>query len=148
MRYMISLIVALLTLPACFDTDGTPAQPGGRENIFAAEAFIDAFYSFNSTDLESALSSAEESIPSIIYYQGWAEGGNYEIVNRLPCTVKDIDLVSCSITVKDDLAGALDIDFNVTDTFEISLSDGIIKSVKTSSNDPQVYYDAENWVRR
>jgi hypothetical protein len=148
MRCMIGLIIALLTLAACFDSVETAAQPDNQENIFAAEGFIDAFYSFDSTELKSALSSAEESIPSIVYYQGWAEGGNYEIVNRMPCTVKDIDLVSCSITVKDDLVDALDIDFNVTDTFEISLSDGKISSAKNSSNDPQVYFDAADWVRR
>jgi hypothetical protein len=147
MRCMIGLIIALLIITACFDSAQTATQPGQEENLFAAEAFIDVFYSFNSTELESALSSAEESIPSIVYYQGWAVGGNYEIVNRMPCKVKDIDLVSCSITVKDDLVGALDIDFDVTDTFEISFSDGRISSVKNSSNDPQVYFDAADWVR-
>ena len=148
MRCMIGLIIALLTLAACFDSVETAAQPDNQENIFAAEGFIDAFYSFDSTELKSALSSAEESIPSIVYYQGWAEGGNYEVVNRIPCKVKSVDLISCSITVKDDLVGALGIDFNVTDTFELSFSDGRISSVKNSSNDPQIYYDAENWVRR
>ena len=147
MRCMIGLIIALLTLAACFDSVETAAQPDNQENIFAAEGFIDAFYSFDSTELKSALSSAEESIPSIVYYQGWAEGGNYEVVNRIPCKVKSVDLISCSITVKDDLVGALGIDFNVTDTFELSFSDGRINSVKFSSNDPQVYFDAENWVR-
>ena len=103
MRCMIGLIIALLTLAACFDSVETAAQPDNQENIFAAEGFIDAFYSFDSTELKSALSSAEESIPSIVYYQGWAEGGNYEVVNRVPCKVKSVDLISCSITVKDDL---------------------------------------------
>ena len=148
MRCMIGLIISLLTLAACFDSVETAAQPDNQENIFAAEGFIDAFYSFDSTELKSALSSAEESIPSIVYYQGWAEGGNYEVVNREQCKVKSVDLISCSITVKDDLIGALGVGFDVTDTFEISFSDGRINSVTHSSNDPQVYFDADNWVRR
>ena len=145
---MIGLIIALLTLAACFDSVETTSQRDNEENIFVAEAFIDAFYSFDATELKSALSSAEESIPSIAYYQGWAEGGNYEVVNRAPCKVKSVDLISCSITVKDDLIGALGVGFDVTDTFEISFSDGRINSVTHSSNDPQVYFDADNWVRR
>ena len=43
---------------------------------------------------------------------------------------------------------ALGIDFNVTDTFEISFENGEIKSVETSSDDMQVYYDAAEWVKR
>ena len=41
---------------------------------------------------------------------------------------------------------ALGIDFNVTDTFEISYSDGEIDAVETSSNDLQVFGDAREWV--
>jgi hypothetical protein len=41
---------------------------------------------------------------------------------------------------------ALDIDFNVTDTFELSFADGEIDSVETSSNDLQVFWDAREWV--
>jgi hypothetical protein len=144
---MVGVIIPLITLTACFDSVETATEPDREENVFAAEAFVDAFYSFSSAELRSALSSAEESIPSIVYYQGWAKGGNYEIVNRMPCKARGVSLVGCSITVKDDLVGALGIDFNVTDTFEISFSDGKINSVKNSSNDPQVYYNAESWVR-
>ena len=41
---------------------------------------------------------------------------------------------------------ALGIDFYVTDTFEVSFSDGEIDSVETSSNDLQVFWDARQWV--
>lgn len=41
---------------------------------------------------------------------------------------------------------ALGIDFHVTDTFHLTFSNGQIISVATSSNDPQEYYDAEQWV--
>ena len=44
--------------------------------------------------------------------------------------------------------GALGIDFDVTDTFHLSFSEGQIVSVQTSSNDLQVFLDAEKWVWR
>ena len=147
MRPMIGAAVAFLMLAACGDSVESETELDNPQKISAAEAFIDAFYSFNQVALEVTLSSAEESIPSIGFYQGWAEGGNYEIVDRMPCEVRSVELISCSITVKDDLIGALGVDFNVTDTFHLTFSDGSIVSVETSSNDPQVFYDAENWVR-
>jgi hypothetical protein len=54
--------------------------------------------------------------------------------------------VRCSITVEDDPMLALGIDFNVTDTFTISFTNGVVSAVETSSNDLQIYYDARNWV--
>ena len=41
---------------------------------------------------------------------------------------------------------ALGIDFNVTDTFALSFAEGEIASVETSSNDLQVFWDAQEWV--
>ena len=138
-QFLASLVVAL-TLTGCNDSDD--------KNLAAAEMFVGAFYSFNAQKLEATLSHAEDSIPSMVFYQGWAEGGNYQIVNRMPCKSENAESVSCSITVKDDHMGALGIDFDVTDTFHFSLSEGRIISVRNSSNDLQVYLDAEKWVRR
>ncbi len=42
---------------------------------------------------------------------------------------------------------ALGIDYNVTDTFEISFMSDEITAVETSSDDLQIYYDARDWVR-
>ena len=44
--------------------------------------------------------------------------------------------------------GALGIDFDVTDTFHLSFSERKIVSVRNSSNDLQMFYDAEKWVWR
>ncbi len=122
--------------------------------IKKSEKLIDAFYSFNSKRLNSRLAMASSSKPLIIFYQGWAKAGNYKIIKRMPCKKektaaerKNKDLqVSCSITVKDDLMKALDIDFNVTDTFHLSFRNSILYKVTTSSNDLQVFRDAEKWV--
>ena len=147
-RGIIVAIVAAVSLTACDNPVDRRIQIDDEESISVAEVFVDAFYSFDSIELEAVLSSAEASVPSIVYYQGWAAGGNYEIVKRMPCKVTNAGLVNCSITVKDDLIGALGIDYNVTDTFELSFSDGKIISVETSSDDPQLFWDAQEWVKR
>lgn len=119
-----------------------------EKNFAIATDFIDAFYSFNGDSLELLLSQATESQPSILYYQKWAECGNYEIIKRSDCIVKNDSQVICPITVKDDLIGTLKIDFNVTDIFLLTIIDGHIQSVQTSSNDPDMYYEAKEWVRQ
>lgn len=124
MRFRVVSTVAVFALFACGDAEETGKQHGAEADLSVAEVFVDAFYSFEPTRLEAALSHASESVPSIIFYQGWAEGGNYEVVNRMPCTSANPGRVTCSITVKDDLIGALGIDFNVTDTFDLSYCRG------------------------
>jgi hypothetical protein len=147
MRYLFVLSIVLLTHIACINSTIAATLSGNDQHVLAAEKIIDAFYSFDSEKLKSALEPAKSSIPRIVYYQGWAKGGNYKIVNRVPCEAKSENMVSCSITVKDDLIGALGIDFNVTDTFEFSLHNGKVIYVKTRSNDPQLYRDAISWVK-
>jgi hypothetical protein len=136
------ILLATLMLTSCVSS----VQVGS--NITQAEALIDAFYSFDENRLEPFLESAESSAPKILYYQGWAEGGNYKIVERKVCEEKTPSMVSCSITVQDDPMLALGIDLNVTDTFNITFSDRQITSVDTTSNDLQVYHDAGAWVMK
>lgn len=143
---LLFVIVTALLLSACGKPEVPPSNDVENADLVTAEKFVDAFYSFDAQELESTLSSAEESIPFIVYYQGWAAGANYTIVNRMPCSQDEEESVSCSITVKDDLMGALGIDFDVTDTFHLSFSEGKIISVRTSSDDIQVYWDAQDWV--
>ena len=138
--------VIALSLIACGKLADPLDHQSSDQLITTAETFVDAFYSFDPDALQAALSTAEDSIPSILFYQGWAEGGNYEVMERMPCNIENERTISCSITVKDDLIGALGIDFNVTDTFHLTFSDGQIVSVTNSSNYPQAYYDAQEWV--
>jgi hypothetical protein len=137
------LAIAVLLVSCERSADQTPDD----KTIAAAELYVDAFYSFDPNELRDVLSSAEESLPKMLFYQGWAKGGNYEIVERMPCELGEEETINCSIIVRDDLIGALGIDFNVTDTFHISVSGGQIMAVNNSSNDPQAYWDAETWVR-
>ena len=137
MRRLCVLLVAGLVLGAC---------GGGSDPLETAEEFVDAFYSYDPAALEDALESAESSQPSILFYQGWAEGANYRVVDRMACTPNLEDRVECAITVEDDLIKALNIDFNVTDKFFLSFTDGEIVSVRTSSNDPEAIGQAFEWV--
>jgi hypothetical protein len=66
--------------------------------------------------LKLSLSYAEESQPSILYYQKWAECGNYKSIKSLLTVMKNDSLVICPV-IRDDLMGALQLDLNVTDTF-------------------------------
>jgi hypothetical protein len=119
-----------------------------RSNIDIASEFIDAFYSLDGDTLKSILTHAKESQPNILYYQKWAECGNYKVIARNDYIIKNDSLVLCPITVKDDLISSLGLDFNVTDTFHITITRGQISSVQTSSNDPDLYYEAKEWVNQ
>ncbi|MGK0223146.1 MAG: hypothetical protein ACI9ON_002389 [Limisphaerales bacterium] len=127
---------------------GCSNAPALDADLVKAEAFIDAFYSFNPNRLRSMLEAAPESVASIMYYQGWAKGGNYKILQRGVCIANADHVISCSITVQDDPVLALKTGFNVTDTFTLTFADGQIVAVETSSNDQPVYFEARKWVER
>jgi len=121
----------------------TPVSP-----VTIANKFIDAFYSFNRDSLQSMLSVARESQPNILYYQKWAECAHYHVIDRDHYFEQNDSVVIVPVTVKDDLMGALEIDFNVTDTFHITIRNGSIRSVTTASNDLDEYYKAKEWVKQ
>ena len=140
-------LAILLIICGCKSPSKTESATDQAINTDIANKFIDAFYSFNRDTLVSLLSYAIESKPSILYYQRWAECGNYEIMQKNAFIERNDSLILCPITVKDDLIGSLNIDFNVTDTFHLTIINGHIHSVQTSSNDPDIYYEAKEWVR-
>ncbi|MCW5515702.1 hypothetical protein [Muriicola sp. Z0-33] len=116
-------------------------------NTDIATAFIDAFYSFNKDSLQATLTHADGTRDNILYYQKWAECGNYKVVKRNNFIKKNDSLILCPITVKDDLIAALEVDFNVTDTFHLTIVNSEIRSINTSSNDPDLYYTAKGWIK-
>lgn len=115
-------------------------------NLATAEAMIDAFYSFDADKLAPFLEHSGPSAPRIAYYQGWAEGGNYKVMERGACEAESAQLIRCGITVQDDPVLALKTGFNVTDTFALTFNESRIVAVNTSSNDQPVYYEARKWV--
>ena len=115
-------------------------------NVEIANQFVEAFYSFDSIRLSSILTKADQSKLGILYYQKWAECGNYKIMKKNDYIEKNDSTILCPITVKDDLIGALNIDFYVTDTFHLHINKGQIRYMQTSSNDPDIYHKAKEWV--
>jgi hypothetical protein len=147
MRHMSVLLIGAVVLGGCGSPLRTP-RTDDASRLAAAEAFVDAFYSFDPDRLKETLAAAPESVPRIVYYQGWAQGGNYVVVQRMPCRAESAELVTCSITVKDDLIQALGTGSDVTDTFHLGSEGGRIVSVRTSSNDPPEFDRAMEWVER
>ena len=144
-RLLIVTINALLL--GCGDKASVAGNDVVDPNAAKAEEFIDAFYSFDRDKLAALLDHAGSSKVEILYYQGWAEGGNYKIVNRQPCVQVKLNTIACPITVDDDLINVLGIAFDVTDTFALTFSDGEIVSVETSSDDPAEFHAAMEWVK-
>jgi hypothetical protein len=146
MRHVILILIGAVVLSGCGSVSRTP-RPGSTPQLAAAEAFVDAFYSFDAERLKEVLAAAPESVPRIAYYQGWAEGGNYVVVQRMPCRMELPELVTCSIRVKDDLIQALGTGFNVTDTFHLGFDGRTLVSVRTTSDDPPEFDRAMEWVQ-
>jgi hypothetical protein len=107
-------------------------QAAKLKSITIAEGFIDAFYSFDSSLLVPYLTKTNETADNIRQYQGWAEGGNYKVLQRQPCQLESPSVILCSITVQDDQVQALQTDFNVTDAFHLTFENGHIISIDLS----------------
>lgn len=126
--------VAVTTPP----TDNSQANPAVETdgNTDVGKAFVDAFYAFDAETLANLLTESDSN-GMVLFYQGWAEGANYAVVERNPCETVTATEIRCSTTVEDDLIKALGLDFNVTDTFHITLDQsGAIVTVTVSSDDP------------
>lgn len=145
---LLMLMVGLSPLAPTFAMHHQPGEPTSEEKaqLAYAESFIDAFYSFDPAQLAPLMASAEESRPRLLYYQGWAEGGNYIVLERVPCAMEEANKVACPVTVQDDPVVALKTGFNVTDTFHLTFEDETLVAVDTSSNDQPIYYEARKWV--
>lgn len=126
-RWIVAIVTAIfLAAAGCSSRGDESFEIVVDPNLATAEAFVTAFYSFDSGDLEGTLSSAPVIASAFLYYQGWAEGANYKILDRMACEASGLVEVECSITVEDDLLMALDLDFNATDTFTLQVVEGEI----------------------
>ncbi len=116
--------------------------PPQHSDLRTAEVFIDAFYSWDSISLEALLSPGEHA-DQMLYYQGWAKGANYKILERKPCTFVEAE-ISCAITVTDDFGSQLD--YTATDTFYFQIKDGRIHAARFESNDPPLFEEIIQWM--
>ena len=121
-------------------------EPAPASAVVLAERFIDAFYAFDREAMAALVKDAGDAGNRILWYQGWAEGGNYAIVKRGACEALEPGVVECPITVDDDPVLALKTGFKVTDTFTLTIEEGRIVDIKTRSNDQPIYYEARKWV--
>ncbi len=156
-----SVIALATSLIACSDASQSPSdavsaepmdtapmtEPAPDPDLEIAESFIDAFYSFEPERLAPIMAAAAETAPRLLYYQGSAKGGNYEVLKRTPCARDPEGVVLCPVKVKDDRVQALGTGFDVTDTFHLTFEDGVLAKVTTSSNDQDIYREAAVWVR-
>ena len=108
-----------------------------------AEEFIDAFYSWDSDTLAQTLSHETEGYDRVIYYQGWAEGGNYAIKERRPCSWVD-RTIQCPITVTDDFGKTLG--YTATDTFHLTINESGITRVIFTADDPPIFDEFRTWI--
>ena len=127
-------------------TQTMASEPAHAPEVALAETFIDAFYAFDREAMAALVKDAGDAGNRILWYQGWAEGGNYAIVKRGACEMLEPGVVECPITVDDDPVLALKTGFKVTDTFTLTIQDGRIVDIKTRSNDQPIYYEARKWV--
>lgn len=125
-----------------------PQRANTDPSLVAAEKLVDAFYAYDHQRLLAALVNAPASRPQLLFYQGWAEGGNYAILDRQPCRFVSEGNITCAITVRDDLIAALGTGYWVTDKFHLTVRNGQIVEVNISSNDPPEFELALKWLQQ
>lgn len=142
--WFITLVAAASGCASPRTVQSTPSEA----RLVTAEAFIDAFYSFNLARLRAAMAHAQGSQGDTLYYQQWAEGGHYVVLDRKPCRFAKRDEIVCPVTVKDDLVPALNSSFHVTDEFHFGFQGDEVVKVWNSSDDPPEFHKAMQWLHR
>lgn len=126
--------LAVTTPPTDTSQENRAVETDG--NIDTGNTFVEAFYAFDAATLGNLLTESD-SDGLVLFYQGWAEGANYAVLERHPCETVTATEIRCSTTVEDDLIKALGLDFKVTDTFNITFDQaGTIVIVSLSTDDP------------
>jgi len=135
---------AFLALPfVAIVATGCGAGSERSEAVSTAEAFIDAFYSWDSARLESLMAPGSDA-NNVLYYQGWAEAAHYVVQERRPCVENDAHQIVCAITVTDDFGTALG--YTATDTFTMLVRNGTITEVSFVGDDPPVFDEVFEWL--
>jgi len=134
-RAWLSLTMVALCGTGCGDSRPDP--------MTVAESFIDAFYAFDGRRL-AALMVAGPDADGALYYQGWAEAAHYRIQERHPCHTLEDGRVVCAVTVTDDFGQTLG--YTATDTFTLSIGDGVVTGVAFVGDDPPVFEELFKWL--
>lgn len=138
------MIRSFLVLPfVAIMAMGCGAGSERSEAVATAEAFIDAFYSWDSARLASLMTPGDDA-DNVVYYQGWAEAAHYVVQERRPCVENDEGEIVCAITVTDDFGSALG--YTATDTFMMIVRDGTITEVSFTGDDPPIFEEVFEWL--
>ena len=144
-RPMHLLNVLALAFSACAMPVRVDANSIDPQRI--AERFLDAFYAWDSKALDAMMSGNAEG-DDIRYYQGWAQGANYQVVSRPPCDLVDtgnsVAQVTCAVTVTDDFGRALG--YRATDTFRLSIANAQVVAVSFAGDDPPIFAEMFDWI--
>jgi hypothetical protein len=108
-----------------------------------AERALDAFYAWDSAELEKHLDAGEDAA-RMLYYQAWAEAAHYRVARRQPCVRIDPAFVECAVTVTDDFGRVLG--YTATDTFRFATRGEDIEGVTFEGDDPPVFDELFAWI--
>ncbi|MGE3460280.1 MAG: hypothetical protein AB7I04_00145 [Pseudomonadales bacterium] len=112
-------------------------------SLATADAFVDAFYSWDRARL-AALVLPGTDADAVLYYQAWAEAAHYQVEHRLPCRELPEGTVVCAITVTDDFGLALG--YTATDTFTLTVVDDRVATVTFEGDDPPIFQAVFRWL--
>ena len=114
------------------------------DDLESAEAFIDAFYSYDQTQLASKMDAGAQG-ERMLYYQAWAQAANYQVKNRRLCG-EEKEHVVCKITVTDDFGRALG--YTATDTFTLTIENDLVVGVQSQGDDPPIFMELFDWISK
>lgn len=137
--------IAGLLASAMLLVSGCASHSQSNNNLLLAEGFIDAFYSWSPNALSHVLAKAPEDRNRTLYYQAWAEAGDYQIQTRHTCATTSPTEAECAITVTDDIGAALG--YIATDTFKLTFADNNLVGVSFTSDDPPVLQELFDWLK-
>lgn len=144
-RSVVALWVIGFLITSTLSLNGCSSNRYPNPNLLLAEGFIDAFYSWSPNALSNALAKAPDDRNRTLYYQAWAEAGDYQIQTRRLCVTTSSAEAECAITVTDDIGAALG--YIATDTFKLTFASNNLVGVRFTSDDPPVLQALFGWLK-
>lgn len=133
-----SLVLAAATAGCTNAVQNQPSARGSSPTDIA-EAALDAFYSWDAESLAAMISTPQDR-DRLVYYQGWAQGADYQVQTRRPCRLTpdaSQAVVTCAVTVTDNFGKTLG--YIATDTFTFTVREAMISTVWFEGDDPPVF---------
>ncbi len=113
------------------------------DNLYTAESFLDAFYTFEKNKLNRFLAPGADA-DRVLYYQAWAQAANYKVKQRRACAYTASKAIVCAVTVTDDFGQTMG--YVATDTFTMSIQKNIITAISFEGDDPPIFEALFEWI--